>query len=264
MRECQVVDLAGRLAAAHLRGALEAAGGGTGIRPGRGAAHARRVRVVASAANGFEGPSEPVGRSVALTRCSRSPSWPEVVSPAWWGFALPAELADVPVVPGDPERDFKDSRRSSGATTRWQGLNGGHLECRRHEVLPHRVARALSTPWGPRNDGAENSPARPARLTGRHDPEHQPGATLRLRTRVSRGADQAGGPTSGASVVVSLAADRAAAGERAAVVGADVAEAFPGPARADGLGAHPARRSAPRSCCGCTTWCSTARPRSST
>ena len=45
---------------------------------------------------------------------------------------------------------------------------------------------------------------------------------------------------------------------------ADVAEAFARARKAQQAWAGSASTTAPRSCCGCTTWCSTARTRSST
>ena len=91
-------------------------------------------------------------------------------------------------------------------------------------------------------------------LTGPHDPEHDP---TRVATRSSpsyaAAADPAGGlDHRGETVVVSLAAHRAAAGPRAAVEPTTTSrEAFaPGAARADGLGADPARPALGERCCG--------------
>ena len=95
MRECQVVDQPdGSLLRTYAERSA-AAGGGTGIRLVAERLTPDGVRVVASATNGFEGPSNQwdIRRPDAVLSIAQLV---EVVSPAWWGFALPAELADVP------------------------------------------------------------------------------------------------------------------------------------------------------------------------
>lgn len=95
MRECQVVDQPDGSLLRTYAERSEAAGGGTGIRLVAERLTPDGVRVVASAANGFEGPSNQwdIRRPDAVLSIAQLV---EVVSPAWWGFALPAEVADVP------------------------------------------------------------------------------------------------------------------------------------------------------------------------
>jgi hypothetical protein len=95
MSDCQVVDQPDGSLLRTYAERSEAAGGGTGIRLVAERLTPGGVRVVASAANGFEGPSNQwdIRRPDAVLSIAQLV---EVVSPAWWGFALPAELADVP------------------------------------------------------------------------------------------------------------------------------------------------------------------------
>jgi hypothetical protein len=95
MRECQVVDQPDGSLLRTYAERSEAAGGGTGIRLVAERLTPDGVRVVASATNGFEGPSNQwdIRRPDAVLSIAQLV---EVVSPTWWGFALPAELADVP------------------------------------------------------------------------------------------------------------------------------------------------------------------------
>jgi len=95
MRECQVVDQPDGSLLRTYAERSEAAGGGTGIRLVAERLTPGGVRVVASAANGFEGPSNQwdIRRPDAVLSIAQLA---DVVSQAWWGFELPADLADVP------------------------------------------------------------------------------------------------------------------------------------------------------------------------
>jgi hypothetical protein len=95
MRECQVVDQPDGSLLRTYAERSEAAGGGIGVRLVAERLTPGGVRVVASAQNGFEGPSNQwdIRRPDAVLSTAQLA---EVVSQAWWGFELPAGVPDVP------------------------------------------------------------------------------------------------------------------------------------------------------------------------
>ena len=98
MSNCQVVDQPDGSLLRTYAERSEAAGGGTGIRLVAERLTPDGVRVVASAANGFEGPANEwdIRRPDAVLSIAQLT---EVVSQAWWGFELPAEFAGAADVP---------------------------------------------------------------------------------------------------------------------------------------------------------------------